>query len=362
MHPQSQSQAHPLRGVGFFIDGSATMSHQFSTEVSSAVEAVRRAAAICRRVQSAIDRDSIEKADKSPVTIADFASQAIICRMLHDAFPDDPVIGEEDSAELRTAAMTPFLDRIVAELTAAGIEATGGDVCDWIDRGRSTSYRDRFWTLDPIDGTKGFLRGEQYAVSLALIVGGRIEVGILGCPNLDERRETRDESGEVHQAASDGSLFVAVRGDGAKVHSLDDSAAAGRAVRVSTTSDPARARLCESVESGHSAHDASARIATRLGISQEPVRLDSQAKYATVADGRADIYLRLPTRKGYVERIWDHAGGVLVVEEAGGKVTDVDGKPLEFTHGRGLEANRGVVVTNGRLHEAVLEAVRAVGV
>jgi 3'(2'), 5'-bisphosphate nucleotidase len=101
-------------------------------------------------------------------------------------------------------------------------------------------------------------------------------------------------------------------------------------------------------------------IASRLGISNEPVRLDSQAKYAIVADGRADMYLRLPTRKDYVEKIWDHAGGVLVVEEAGGRVTDVTGKPLDFTQGRGLERNRGVIVTNGKLHEQVLMAVSTV--
>jgi 3'(2'), 5'-bisphosphate nucleotidase len=333
------------------------MSQRSVDEVRVAVEAVRRAAIVCRAVQSGITREAVEKKDKSPVTVADFASQAVICRALHAAFPADPIVGEEDAAELRTDAMTPFRDRIVAELARVGIASTGREVCDWIDRGRANDYRDRFWTLDPIDGTKGFLRGEQYAVSLALIVGGKIELGLLGCPNLPASRETRDEGRETG-----GSLFVAVRGEGAKVYSLDDASAPGRPVLVSTTSDPSLARLCESVESGHSSHDASSDIAARLGIMAEPVRLDSQAKYATVADGRADLYLRLPTRKDYVEKIWDHAGGVLVVEEAGGTVTDVDGKPLDFTHGRGLAANRGVVVTNGQLHEAVLSAVRAVGV
>ena len=253
--------------------------------------------------------------------------------------------------------MTPFRDRIVAELGRVGVEATGEQVCDWIDRGRAADYRDRFWTLDPIDGTKGFLRGEQYAVSLALVVNGRIEVGLLGCPNLAESRES-----SVDRPAAGGSLWIAARGRGTRVFPLEDSAAEGRPVRVTDKTDPAAARLCESVESGHSSHDASARIAESLGLVAEPVRLDSQAKYATVADGRADIYLRLPTRKGYVERIWDHAGGVIVVEEAGGVVTDVDGRELDFTRGRGLEANRGVVVTNGRLHGAVLAAVRAAGV
>lgn len=330
---------------------------RYAQELQVAVDAVRQAAKVCRAVQSSISRDAIEKKDKSPVTIADFASQAVVCRALHAVFPNDAVIGEEDAAELRTDEMCSFRDRIVAELGQIGLAATGEEVCDWIDRGRANEHRERFWTLDPIDGTKGFLRGEQYAVSLALIVNGQIEIGILGCPNLGE-----DQRSNASLADPVGSLFVAVRGQGTVVLPLDSNVTRGRSVRVSDVSNSAEARLCESVESGHSAHDDSAEIAKRLGIVSEPVRLDSQAKYATVADGRAEIYLRLPTRKDYVERIWDHAGGVLVVEEAGGTVTDVDGKPLEFTHGRGLNANRGVVVTNGRLHAVVMEAVREVGV
>ena len=57
-------------------------------------------------------------------------------------------------------------------------------VCRWIDHGGGSQYSERFWTLDPIDGTKGFLRGEQYAVALALIVDGRVAVAALACPNL----------------------------------------------------------------------------------------------------------------------------------------------------------------------------------
>ena len=130
-------------------------------------------------------------------------------------------------------------------------------------------------------------------------------------------------------------------------------------VTVSATQSPSEARFCESAESAHSSHSRSAQIAKRLNITRPALRLDSQAKYATVARGEADIYFRLPTRKGYVEKIWDHAGGVLIVEEAGGVVTDIDGKPLEFQHGIGLTSNRGVLVTNGRLHEQVLDAVAA---
>jgi 3'(2'), 5'-bisphosphate nucleotidase len=121
-------------------------------------------------------------------------------------------------------------------------------------------------------------------------------------------------------------------------------------------------RFCESVESGHSAHGDAAAVAGRLGITSPPLRMDSQAKYAVVARGDADIYLRLPTSADYREKIWDHAAGALIVAEAGGAVTDIQGRPLEFHHGRELVANRGVIVTNGRLHECVLGAVRDLGI
>jgi len=87
------------------------------------------------------------------------------------------------------------------------------------------------------------------------------------------------------------------------------------------------------------------------------LRVDSQAKYAMVARGDAEIYLRLP-RGDYVENIWDHAAGMMLVEEAGGAVTDLTGKPLDFSHGPELSENRGIVATNGAFHERVIEAIR----
>ena len=129
-------------------------------------------------------------------------------------------------------------------------------------------------------------------------------------------------------------------------------------MNVTATDNPVSARFCESVESGHSSHDWSGQIASDLGITRDPFRIDSQCKYLAVARGDADIYLRLPTRQGYQEKIWDHAGGVLLVEEAGGRVTDIHGRTAEFNHGPTLAANEGMVVTNGRFHDAVVDAVK----
>ncbi|MEZ4701486.1 MAG: 3'(2'),5'-bisphosphate nucleotidase [Rhodothermales bacterium] len=324
----------------------------YTREREIAIAAVREAAILCRAVQAQISKSVLEKKDKSPVTVADFGSQALVCRSIHEAFAGDPIIAEENSAALREEGQKDLLARVVSHVGAlrAGVDAD--TVCQWIDFGGANAYSDRFWTLDPIDGTKGFLRSEQYAIALALIVEGEIVVSALGCPNLPVSADRPDEVGVI---------FAAVKGEGAVALALD-SDAAPVPVQVSTLSDSRQARFCESVESGHSSHDDSANVGQQLGITAEAVRMDSQAKYATVARGDADIYLRLPTRPGYVERIWDHAAGVLVITEAGGKVTDIHGHPLEFTHGAGLEKNKGVIVTNGLLHDAVLDALNAVGV
>ena len=132
---------------------------------------------------------------------------------------------------------------------------------------------------------------------------------------------------------------------------------AEKQIKVDDVSDPAQAVFCESVESAHAAHGDHAKISEMLGMTRPPFRMDSQCKYAAVARGDASIYLRMPSRKDYQECIWDHAAGAVIVEEAGGKVTDCDGKTLDFTAGRRLVNNRGIVATNGRIHDAVLAAI-----
>ena len=176
-------------------------------------------------------------------------------------------------------------------------------------------------------------------------------VAALGCPNLPMRDDA---------ASPVGVIFTAVRGQGAKVEPLACEEPAVP-IHVNDTTDPSAARFCESVEAGHSSHSDAAAVAGHLGVAAEPYRIDSQCKYAVVARGSADIYLRLPTRADYVERIWDHAAGALVVSEAGGRVTDIHGVPLDFACGRGLDRNRGVVASNGLLHDALLSAIAHLG-
>lgn len=311
------------------------------------VAAVRAAARVCRSVQARLAAsDAVVKADASPVTVADLASQALIVHALAATSPGVPVTGEEDAAPFGGPGGAALRAAVLGHVRTAWPEATEADLVAALGAaGHPGGATGRFFTVDPIDGTKGFLRGEQYAVALALIEDGRVVAGVLGCPNLVV-------------GGTRGAVVHAVRGGGTLVSPLDGEEGTAEPARASGTADPREIRLCESVETGHSDQGASARLREALGIAAEPVRLDSQAKYAVIAGGGAELYLRTPTDPARREWIWDHAAGAVVVEEAGGRVTDLDGAPLDFGCGRRLQRNRGIVATNGGVHEAVLRALR----
>jgi HAL2 family 3'(2'),5'-bisphosphate nucleotidase len=331
-------------------------------EIRFAIQAVRLASRLVRLVQSEMVTPALTKDDRSPVTVADFASQALIAHLLEVAFPQDPLVAEEDAAILRTPEESQSLERVTQFTSQFASGATPESVCAWIDRGGADPLNGggdrearRFWTLDPIDGTKGFLRGDQYVVALALIQDGMVQLGSLGCPNL------RD--GFQSDIGGPGSIVIAARGKGAWITSVENDRGGFEQIQVSDQRDPSQARILRSFESGHTNVSQIDEFAHTLGIqSQDPVRMDSQAKYALLGAGRGDIYLRLlsPSRPDYREKIWDQAAGSLIVQEAGGQVTDLGGKALDFGLGRTLAANRGILASNGRLHPAALEALRAI--
>jgi 3'(2'), 5'-bisphosphate nucleotidase len=323
----------------------------YDQELAVALDAVRAAAGLCEDVRREMVGEALEKSDKSPVTVADFGAQALICRALAKEFPRDPVVGEEDAAALRAPEGAAMRSRVTGYVARRAAGARDDDVLAWIDHGNA-DVSPRYWTLDPIDGTKGFLRGDQYAVALALVEEGDLKVAVLGCPYLPV--------GLAAVNGERGMLFSAVRGRGASGARL--SGGGPEPVHVSDGADPVLLRMVESVESGHANHSLQEDVARKVGLVSAPVRMDSQAKYGAVARGQAALYLRLPSPRtpDYRENIWDHAAGALIVEEAGGRVTDVHGNALDFASGRRMVDNRGVVVSNGRIHDGVLEALAVI--
>ena len=246
---------------------------------------------LCEQVQSEmVSTDAIQKTDRSPVTVADFGSQALICKAIGEAFPDNPIVAEESAQALKENAS--LLERVTGYVNQFCEDAVSAEtVCEWIDRG-SGEVGPSFWTLDPIDGTKGFLRHDQYAVALAHIVEGIVQLGVLGCPNLPHQLNNGD--------AERGCLFVAIRGEGTRLYTKT-----GDFIEQVHVSESVH-RFAESVESTHGDSDAHRNIANALGITESPVRMDSQAKYGIVSRGEASLYIRLPnpTFPDYRECIW----------------------------------------------------------
>ncbi len=327
------------------------MAMSYELEGRAAVEAVLKACRFIQTVQKThSSRDAISKKDRSPVTVADFGAQALINDHLKALFPDDLIVAEENSRLLVQSENADLMEAVFAQVRPFNPYLLRHRILEAIDLGSGVAGPEgRFWVLDPIDGTKGFLRGDQYAVALALIDGGRVVLGVLGCPNLPV-------NGMAAFRTPRGCLFVAARGEGSVMRDLDHPA--GRTIHVTSATDPSLARFCESFESEHSAQQVTSNVARDLGITWPPLRLDSQAKYGVVARGDASIYLRLPPEKTYREKIWDHAAGSIIVEEAGGRVTDMEGKPLDFTRGNLLIRNRGIIATNGKFHDLLVEAVK----
>ena len=324
----------------------------YKSEISVAIQSVEKACDLCKSVQeNLVSDETMQKKDRSPVTVADFGAQAIVIHELKKAYPDDPVVAEEDAGELTICGGDPLREKVVKHLEPylPGIPEEG--IISTINMGGHDGGKGgRFWTLDPIDGTKGFLRKEQYAVALALIENGDVVLGVLGCPNLSFNSTDSDERTGV--------IFYAVKGQGGYMKPIHEEG--GIKVRVSDIKSASEANFCESVESSHSSHDDSAKIAELLRVKKEPVRIDSQCKYGVLARGEASIYLRLPTSREYEEKIWDHAAGYIVVIEAGGEVTDCFGNNLDFSLGRTLRNNTGIVGSNGKIHNEVIDAVKRV--
>lgn len=358
-----------------------------------AVDAVRSASLLVRRVQRELAGRSLTKNDKSPVTVADFAAQALVAERLTRFFPgaatdgsdrshgrtSERLVGEENAAPLAEASGAETLAQVARFVEQEIPGATPAEVCRWIDLGDAEpSANERpstaaansvgrigFWTLDPVDGTKGFLRNDQYAVALAYIESGRVQLGALGCPELSQgdRPERGGPQSLAQGSLAQGLLALAVRGHGAWIQDLDAPLGTWRRLTASREARPSQARVLRSVESGHTDAQGVEALINALAIEAAFIPMDSQAKYAVLAAGGGEALVRLlsPSRPDYREKIWDQAAGSIVVEEAGGRVTDLDGKPLDFSHGRTLAANRGVLATNGLLHEAFLRALRQVG-
>jgi 3'(2'), 5'-bisphosphate nucleotidase len=321
------------------------MKETMDNDLEFAIKAVGQAGRLVQILQQDLGGQSLKKDDRSPVTVADFSSQALVGQLFLSQHPQEPLVAEETSQRLRQDQAV--MERVIASVDQVHPGVSEEQVCQWIDRGDGQAA-DRFWTLDPIDGTKGFLRGDQYVVALALIEKGQVVLGAMSCPNLSVDLQP--------DIGGPGCVVYAQRGQGTWVLGEQGEK---RRLKVSSVKDPSQIRLLRSFESAHTDPKQLTNLIELMDIQAQPVRMDSQAKYALMADGKGDLLFRLVphTSPGYREYIWDQAAGSLIVEEAGGMVTDLEGKMLDFSQSPRLLNNLGVLASNGVLHQAALQAL-----
>ncbi|KAM7252129.1 hypothetical protein ACFE04_024012 [Oxalis oulophora] len=328
------------------------------------------------------------KDDDSPVTVADWSVQAIVSWILSQFFGKNvSIVAEEDVQALSKPESAGLLKSVVKTVNDCLMEAPkfglyspnkaleDSEVLEAIKRCNSTGGpKGKHWVLDPVDGTLGFVRGDQYAVALALIEDGKLVIGVLGCPNYPMKKEWLNYDHNPSETLSrsrkkreEGCVMYARRGSGkAWMHPLihgnenlqwPDSA---QRILVSSIDDPSLATFCEPVEKANTNHTFSTGVAHDVGLRNQPLRVHSMVKYAAIARGDAEVFMKF-SRSGYKEKIWDHAAGVVIVEEAGGVVTDAGGRPLDFSRGVYLEGlDRGIIVCSGAtLHDKIVGAVYA---
>ena len=264
-----------------------------SHELQVARRLAREAAALVRRFAAQPPAVKYKDAGE-PVTDADLAANALIVSGLAQEFPADAILSEE--------------------LPDDGVRL-----------GRA-----RVWMVDPIDGTRDFIRGEAgYVVMIGLCLDGRPALGVVAHP-------------------SSGAIWSGVVGEGAW---LDRADGIRRPVRTSALAEPRGVRIVVSKSRRSPRIDAFRRA---LGVTDEMSVGSVGLKVALVCQGDRDLYLY----PGDQTKLWDTCGPEAILTAAGGRMSDMDGRPLDYGKAD-LNNREGVVASNGPLHDHVIQALAA---
>jgi len=257
----------------------------FERELARAIELARIAGTEALRMQRGELQIEMKPGDE-PVTVADRRASELIVAGLAGSFPDDPIISEE----------------LVPAPGALGAP--------------------RFWLVDPIDGTKDFIRGEDgYSVMIGLVCDGKPTVGVVYQPAIDR-------------------LFYGTP-DGARMTYQGETTP----LAVSSIATAAEVRLVAS--KSHRSPDID-RVKQQLGIADELNLGSVGVKLCVIAAGLRDLYVNPATRT----KAWDTCAPEAILVPAGGRLSDLFGRSIDYT--RELAHHHGLVASNGRVHDEVV--------
>ena len=318
----------------------------FSIELRHALDAAEKSCRFLNFLKSeSINTAPFYKIDKTPVTLADYGSQLIILFQLINQFPLDSFTGEENLSELyihkkqQVIEISKLVRNIFPEINNKDILSHEGKV---------NPYGKRVWVIDPLDGTKGFIYNRQFSVAIALIENNKIKLGVLACPRINKLNSKKYNDKE-------GYIFFAEQGKGAFVISINNTVI--NSIDIKNKIKNGDILYTESFDSSHINKQIHDQVAKILCIKKPSLKVDSQVKYALVATGDVSFYLRFPRLRDYQEYVWDHAAGQLIVEEAGGTVTDVLGNEIYYEKSNRLSKNFGIVASHGWIHDDIVKII-----
>ena len=300
----------------------------YHKELSLAVNLVKQASKITEWFRAKNYLPFIKK-DDSPVTLADFASQIFIISNIKKYFPEDQIIAEEESSAFLDLDAENIIKRCYTSLNVI-FEENLKDTLNY--RGLSSK---RQWTVDPIDGTKGFQRDLAYAIGMGFMIQGEPTVCAIGVPNYKNTSLT---------------IFSAEKNHGAKVSYGDQNFTI---ISVSNKNDFKKFRICHSL---HYNKPWVLDFARSIGVSNF-IPLDSMVKLCMVADGSSELYIKpMNMQRSFT---WDFLPGELLVKEAGGKITDIRGNPIQYVNDKCKITAPGLIASNGIMHEELLNALKS---
>lgn len=229
-----------------------------------------------------------------PVTAADREASRIIVAGLSAAFPRDAILSEEEPDDIENRLSN-----------------------------------DRVWIIDPIDGTAGFIKQDgDFAVQIGFTFRGEPVVGVVLLPARDI-------------------LYTAVKGGGAF-----RTEAGGPPVKLKTTHVAEFSEVTMAISRNHPS-SALRKVIAQMGILRCIDRGSVGLKVGLIAEGSCDLYIHLSGRT----KFWDTCGPQVIIEEAGGRMTDLFGEPMRYDTAD-LRNHNGILTSNGVLHERSVAALR----
>ena len=296
----------------------------WTKEINAAIEILKPAIEVSMTGQDRLLKSEVEtKKDGSVVSICDFACQSLIMDGIQRLLPGDYVLGEEEIKTLDE----DFLKH-VKSLLPEGFDPV--KACSKSVRTIEDEYH-RCWVIDPIDGTYGFIKKDNFAIAMALLVDRHVVCSAVAWPRHDKSITGLELDGPV--------IFVASEGFGAFALDLK-----GKIIKLQHSDSPKEV-IVTTKQRAEKNENLMEYITNELGI-KEQIHMVSMTKGFVVAANAGCAYIRIPWSVND-EYVWDIAPFELIVREAGGFSTLANGEPLTYNkNSRVNDTSKGCIFTN----------------